>query len=511
MKRILSFALAMILALTLAACGGQFTAASMRLRRTEGTVSVSDGSGKNVPALDNLGLYSGYGVGTRSASYAWIDLDDVKLTKLDQNSEIAIQKEGKALDIELKSGSLFFNVTEPLADDETMNISTSTMLVGIRGTCGWVSCRSGLSQVYILEGKVDCSAGGQTVRVNAGEMGVLTEDGELTVREFFKQDIPAFIQDEVDTGLSGGIGEAPGPDSSEPPEISDTPETPAVSENPAVSEPSEPSGEGETTYFESDNADGLLDILSGAQGGEIIKLTGDIETELTADVRISGASKDNPVVLDLNGHSLTMTGAYSTVYGALTIRDSSGTDSGVLHLDRPVLVQYSASLLVESGGITNDKFDITVSAIGGGVVRVSANSSVTVTGGTINGDINVTSSSLTMNGGTVNGQISVSSGTFTMNDGEVNLSSSSDSGYTVHCGADGLLELNGGSITNSGEGFAVHATAEVTTVGDTVIRAKRSDLCRSGTVSSGFQTWWPEGYTSTEAPDADGYYYLIRQ
>ena len=39
-------------------------------------------------------------------SYARINLDDVKLAKLDQNSEITIRKEGKALDIEVKSGSL---------------------------------------------------------------------------------------------------------------------------------------------------------------------------------------------------------------------------------------------------------------------------------------------------------------------------------------------------------------------------------------------------------------------
>lgn len=89
-----------------------------------------------MPLLENLGLYSGYGINTHLVSYAWINLDDVKLTKLDQNSGIIIQKEGKALNIEIKSGSLFFNVTEPLGDDETMDIRTSTILVGIRGTCG---------------------------------------------------------------------------------------------------------------------------------------------------------------------------------------------------------------------------------------------------------------------------------------------------------------------------------------------------------------------------------------
>ena len=137
-KRALALFLAALL-LFLAACGSgggskNTTAASMRLRRTEGTVSVSNGGGKSVPVSVNLGLYSGYGVGTQLVSYAWIDLDEAKLAKLDQNSEISSEKEGKKLDIRLKSGSLFFNVTEPLADDEAMNIITSTMLVGIRGT-----------------------------------------------------------------------------------------------------------------------------------------------------------------------------------------------------------------------------------------------------------------------------------------------------------------------------------------------------------------------------------------
>ena len=85
----------------------------------------------------------------------------MKLTKLDQNSEIAIQKEGKALEIEVKSGSLFFNITEPLADDETMNIRASTMLVGILNTL----------------------------------------DGEIAVIELSTWDISVFVWDELNRGF----------------------------------------------------------------------------------------------------------------------------------------------------------------------------------------------------------------------------------------------------------------------------------------------------------------------
>ncbi len=190
-KRMLALTLA--LSLLLVSCGGGAEATTMRLRKTEGTVGVSDGAGKEIEPSDGLSLYSGYGVDTSSESYAWIDLDDVKLTKLDQDSEIAIAKEDKKLEVEVKSGSLFFNVTEPLADDESMNIRTSTMLMGIRGTCGWVT----QDAAALLEGTVEVTAGEQSATVSAGELAVLTEDGELEVRELYAEDVPAFVAAEI--------------------------------------------------------------------------------------------------------------------------------------------------------------------------------------------------------------------------------------------------------------------------------------------------------------------------
>ena len=191
-RRGLALLLAGCALLSCVSCGSG--AASMHLRRTEGTVGVSDNEGKSVEPRDDLGLYSGYGVGTQAESYAWIDLDDVKLTKLDANSEIEIVKEDKSLEINVKSGSLFFNVTEPLADDETMNIATSTMMIGIRGTCGWVA----EDAAYLLEGEVEVTAGEQTATAAAGEVAKISSDGVLTVEEFSAGDIPAFVEAELD-------------------------------------------------------------------------------------------------------------------------------------------------------------------------------------------------------------------------------------------------------------------------------------------------------------------------
>ena len=216
-RRFLALAAAAALALT--ACGPKAAAATMHLRRTEGAVAVADGAGRQVEPREALGLYSGYQVDTQSESYAWIDLDEVKLTKMDQNSGIQIQKEGKRLEILVNSGSLFFNVTQPLAEDETMEIRTSSMVVGIRGTCGWVEAEDARRMsVYLLEGEVECTAGGQTVTVSAGEMVELTpEPAEpLTVRPFTAAQVKPFVQEEAEPEL---LEELPEEEAREPFEL----------------------------------------------------------------------------------------------------------------------------------------------------------------------------------------------------------------------------------------------------------------------------------------------------
>ena len=188
--------------------GSGASAASMFLRKTEGTVAVADAEGADIEPAENLGLYSGYTVGTGEESYAWIDLDKVKLAKLDENSAAEITKDGKNLSIDVQAGGLFFNVTEPLADDETMEITTSSMMVGIRGTCGWVTQNS----AALLEGTVTVTAGEQSVTITAGEYAWLTDDGALEVWELTFASIPSFVARELldDEALHQTVFEASG-------------------------------------------------------------------------------------------------------------------------------------------------------------------------------------------------------------------------------------------------------------------------------------------------------------
>ena len=142
-RRVLSLLLALVTALgcmPAASAEGSAKATVMRLQKTEGTVSVTDGGGESVSVWDSLRLYNGYQIETEEASYAWINLDDSKLIKEDASSDISVRKSGKKLNILLNSGNLLFDVAEPLKDDESMYIRTSTMAVGSGApAAGWRS------------------------------------------------------------------------------------------------------------------------------------------------------------------------------------------------------------------------------------------------------------------------------------------------------------------------------------------------------------------------------------
>ncbi len=62
--------LLLALALFLTACQSGTSAATMFLQKTGGMVEVSDDEGQSVSLMENLGLYSGYGIDTEAASYA---------------------------------------------------------------------------------------------------------------------------------------------------------------------------------------------------------------------------------------------------------------------------------------------------------------------------------------------------------------------------------------------------------------------------------------------------------
>lgn len=222
-KRLICSFLAVSLSISLCACGNRevgpenvtisfedsepvsvVTASEMKLVETAGAVNVTDGNSTEQPVLENMNLYSGYRIGTEAVSYAWIDLDETKLLKMDQNSHAEFEKNGRKLKVILDAGSMFFCVLEDLEEDEALEFETpnaTNMAMAVRGTVGIVKVVSDTeSQVVLLEGSVSLENGnGSSIYLQAGEVGgfAIDENGQTSEikRSMTNDDVPTFVMD----------------------------------------------------------------------------------------------------------------------------------------------------------------------------------------------------------------------------------------------------------------------------------------------------------------------------
>lgn len=145
-------------------------ATTMKLEKTEGTVSLKTQNGSARKITNGMRLYNGNTLATGKHSYAYVSLDSSKAVKLDQSSTATLRQSGKNLELLVKDGKLFFNVSKPLADKESMNVRTSTMVTGIRGTCGVVEFVSAqTSKLYLLEGTVTLGSGENATTIQGGQ------------------------------------------------------------------------------------------------------------------------------------------------------------------------------------------------------------------------------------------------------------------------------------------------------------------------------------------------------
>lgn len=187
-------------------------AASFRLYRTEGTVTVQNQNGKEITAMQDMKLFNGYQLETAQQSYAWFEADSAKLFKMDAVSNLEVRKKGKKSELLLNSGNLFFNVTEHLQDDELLNIRTSSMVVGIRGTSGWVKVIDQFHTIlYMLDGTVDASVtdpvsgqkksirlrGGQRAEFWVYDKNKQGDKCDIIVRQFGEEEIDGFVAVEL--------------------------------------------------------------------------------------------------------------------------------------------------------------------------------------------------------------------------------------------------------------------------------------------------------------------------
>lgn len=116
-----------------------YDASTMRLLRHDGTVQIYDVSGAPRFLLDNVRFASGEAMETGEDGTASVSLDDSKIVSLDKLSFVEFMQESDHIRLNLKKGTIFLDVSEKLDENAGLDIQTSTMTVGIRGTIVQVS------------------------------------------------------------------------------------------------------------------------------------------------------------------------------------------------------------------------------------------------------------------------------------------------------------------------------------------------------------------------------------
>ncbi len=351
---------------------------TLRLVSHEGTVTVKNSAGNTLTTRDEMRLSSGYTISTSSASYAYISLDDDKAVKLDSLTTCTVKQKGNQLELLLTSGRLFFNVTAPLEETETMTVRTSSMVTGIRGTSGYVELTNDVSSVTLLSGKVEVTtsdvANGetQTEILEAGfELDVTNQDKTMSdPTPITEETVPAFVKVEVqkDPELKAVVEEQSGLDAEVL--VANAEEELAEVE---VEQIAQEAAAEEEIAVENDENKAIDDAAAaeeeeekpssgGSSGGSSIpanQFTGSTAAELEAmfnDPNITNVQIVNNVALDLGDGFEIPTGKTLEITAGTTNLSSSTASSSstsIFDVDGTLTVANGATLTAASGITTN--------------------------------------------------------------------------------------------------------------------------------------------------------------
>ncbi|MCR5396984.1 MAG: FecR domain-containing protein [Lachnospiraceae bacterium] len=201
--------------------GDNLTAIVVRLLHSEGEVTLTDDNGNEKSMLEDMNLFTGYVLKTGGDGLVKLGLDETKLVTLNNNSLLGFEKHNKEMKLKLDEGQLFFNVQKKLEDDEKLEIETSTMVVGIRGTSGMVDANQ--LKITVTDGEVEIhgtnkvTGGENSITLQAGQSVQMNLDNSKEGKEsviFMVQtakleDLPDFALKEIlqDEDLAGRVAE----------------------------------------------------------------------------------------------------------------------------------------------------------------------------------------------------------------------------------------------------------------------------------------------------------------
>ena len=185
----------------------EYTAETMRLLHYEGSVQIQSPSGESRFVMENARFSSGEAICTGTQSLASISLDSTKIVTMDEETRVEFIQQAKYLKLTLTSGTLVMDVQQKLAEDETLEVQTNTMTVGIRGTLYFLSdlpvesdkpFGERVTTLGVLEGHVrilylDLQGKQCTLELYAGnkaELRYTIQDGQIVLTDELKVSNP---------------------------------------------------------------------------------------------------------------------------------------------------------------------------------------------------------------------------------------------------------------------------------------------------------------------------------
>ena len=192
-----------------------YSASAMRLLHYEGDVEILDASGSPRFVMENVRFDSGEAMRTGKDSSASVGMDESRIVSLDEETTVEFVKKSNAMELNLKEGKLLLDVQEKLDENETFDIQTATMVVGIRGTVLFVTSEKSeaglVSRMGVLEGTAqvtyrEASGSKRQVPVPAG-MKVMLHDPDGDGNVDTAPEITAVTQADLN-GFPGSVLES---------------------------------------------------------------------------------------------------------------------------------------------------------------------------------------------------------------------------------------------------------------------------------------------------------------
>lgn len=449
-------------------------ASSMRLQKKEGTVILTNKEGKPLSAMNNMRIYDGYKIGTEQKSYGWIALDDTKLVKEDAASSLRVQQDGKKLDVYLESGSLFFNISKPLEQDETFTVHTSTMAMGCRGTSGQIQVIDPKhTQIVLTDGTVVCETseqaegGARVETITAGSVadiyiGDVLKEGEtkkeqatVTIRKATVEDLRGFSATEIlgDQQLQERVAKGSGLDLSSLNEYAPArlqKDEKIVWEDSSYSSDDSSDSSGVTNESTEEKTEEEEDLTSTTlpASATVAEIQAALDKFETVNIQNDGSA--TAVMIDsaldvAEGKTLNIDPALPVnVTGNSTNLTVDGTlTAGTINNGGTINNNSANSIHVKGEFINQGTFhngENGVLYFEGSSTVLKNSGSVEMAGGEIKGSIDNTGN-VDLNGGKISGNFD--------NTGYVKMSGGQINGNVKHTGARGSLGLNGGVIVGN--------------------------------------------------------------